>query len=87
MKLREFVETLDNDTMKEIVRNYEEFEQSGTIGDKPIRKIANEYMERIGARKYDIILWMDSLVKEIYRVFAYRYLERCNQGNNSEEHF
>ena len=69
--LYEFIDSFDNDDIITFCQNYEEFEQAGMIGDVPLRKVANRWMEQIGV-DYGVGGWMDRIGIESFRVLVHR---------------
>lgn len=82
--LRDHVGNMDDDTLKDIIRDYDQFRQAGAIGDCTMRRVASEYIHKTNARQGDVVLWMESIVKEAYRVFAMRYLNSVSEGEEQE---
>ena len=70
--LREYVAALDHDTCIQIIKDQEQFEQDGYIGDCALREHAQIIKADIlNASGTTITLWMDRLVFEVYRRFTY----------------
>lgn len=70
--LREYVATLDEETCQQIIKDQEQFERDGFIGDCALRThadiIKDDVLKAVGT---NITLWMDRLVFEVYRRYAY----------------
>lgn len=70
--LREYVATLDEETCQQIIKDQEQFECDGFIGDCALRThagiIKDDVLKAVGT---NITLWMDRLVFEVYRRYAY----------------
>lgn len=69
--LYEFIDSFDDADIIAFCQNYEEFEQTGTIGDVPLRKVANRWMEQTGIDS-GVALWMDHIGFESFRVLVHR---------------
>ena len=72
--VREFVANLTPGERTQIIRDYEKLEKYGQIGDCELRNQATILMHSLGANT--IIMWMEFLVKEVYRYYAYKFLEQ-----------
>lgn len=71
--LREYVATLDHDTCIQIIKDQEQFERDGHIGECVLREQAGIVRDDIlNASGTSITLWMDRVVFEVYRRFAYQ---------------
>ena len=74
--VRKFVTTLADETKRQILADMEKFEHDGFIGESTIRTITTQMM--VDELKINddthVVMWMDLLVKEIYRVYAYQFL-------------
>lgn len=75
MFVREYVKKLDDATLYQIVDDYESFERNGSIGDSELREHVNIILNEIDGDKIKFIMWMEILIKEVYRNLAYRYIE------------
>lgn len=75
--LAQFAESLSDETRIAIIKNNEKFEADGFIGECTLRIETRKFMNLYGIDSGvgGITLWMDRLVTEIYRIYAYRYLE------------
>ena len=70
--LREYVATLDHETCVQIIKDHEQFERDGFIGDSVIREQANHVQDALlKATDSMITLWMDRLAFEVFRRFTY----------------
>lgn len=70
--LREYVATLDDQTCIQIIKDQEQFEKDGFIGDCVLREHARIVRDDVlKASGTMIVLWMDRLVFEVYRRFTY----------------
>jgi len=72
--LRDFVATFTEVELQEIMQDYERFEKDGFIGDCTLRRKTEQFMETIGVPKHNVVQWMELMIKEVYRVYAYRYI-------------
>lgn len=75
MFIREYVKKLDDATLYQIVDDYESFERNGSIGDSELREHVNIILNEVNGDKIKFIMWMEILIKEVYRNLAYRYIE------------
>lgn len=70
--LREYVAMLDHETCVQIIKDHEQFERDGFIGDSVIREQANHVRDALlKATGSMITLWMDRLAFEVFRRFTY----------------
>lgn len=70
--LREYVASLTDETCIQIIKDQEQFERDGFIGDCVLREQARIVKEQVlSAQGTMITLWMDRLVFEVYRRYAY----------------
>lgn len=76
MLVRQYVNALSVEEIKEILFSYEKYEIQGFIGDEPIRVRACEMLVKSNISSDNIIFWMDVLGKECYRYFALRFLNK-----------
>jgi len=70
--LRNHVADLERDIVLQIIRDYEQFERDGAIGDCHLRSIAHDLIKSI-TKSTDtggIVLWMEKLAFEAYRRIA-----------------
>ena len=75
MLVRDYVRHLDDDTRIQIIRDYESFERNGTIGTSELRRHAEIILSEIGGDKMKVVMWMEILIKEVYRYFALQYIK------------
>lgn len=68
--LRFYVENLSVDVCRQIHNDYVEFEKKGVIGDCELRRQVELWRHAAGINDSNIVLWMDQLVKEVWRRFA-----------------
>jgi hypothetical protein len=72
--LQERIQALSLDELREIISNYEQFEEDGSIGDCPLRSIAEGIKEDFGGISgFPVVLWMEKVAFEAYRGAFYRY--------------
>ena len=65
--LKEYINSLDRETVLQIIRDYEQFEQVGMIGDCELRRHAL----KVATDPYSsIVLIMDRVAFEAYRRIA-----------------
>lgn len=72
MYIRKFVEELDEDTCTQIMKDMEQFEADGFIGNCTLRTVAGQVKDALGISS--ITLCMLIVVNEVHRRYAYKYL-------------
>lgn len=72
--VRQYVAKLPDDEKVLIMANYEQYEKDGWIGDEPIRRHAQAFIEQVNASESGIIMWMNAMAFECFRYFAYKGL-------------
>lgn len=72
--IKEYVETLNDEVLIEILRDYEQFEAEGAIGDCALRSNAQEVGFNLGIGDHMIVFTMEKLAFECYRHFANRVI-------------
>lgn len=72
---RIFVQNMPVKAKIQCMYDHEWYEMQGTIGDCELRNRTEELMEMIGAEKHQFVLFCEIMIKEIYRDFAYRWLD------------
>lgn len=72
--LVEFLLTKSDETLRQIITDYDEFEQNGFIGDCELRYTAKFFLNKIGAPTVTIVLWM----REVYCISLRILWERAN---------
>ena len=65
--LRSMVNGLDKAVREKIIKDYEQFESDGFIGDCSLRDFAVEYQKLTGIPKHNITVTMNEVVFEIFR--------------------
>jgi hypothetical protein len=76
-RVEEYVSRLSDDEKKLIISENEQFERDGFIGDCFLRQSARSFMRDLGVSgDTNIVLWMNQLSVEAYKVFAKRYLSQ-----------
>jgi len=78
MLIREYVETLDTETLLRLMRDYEEFESKGFIGDCALREHATNLSREMRIRDSSITIMMDRLMMEVFRRMAYQHIDRIS---------
>jgi hypothetical protein len=70
--LHDHVANLERDIVLQIIRDYEQFERDGAIGDCHLRSIAHDLIESItkSTDTGSIVCWMERLAFEAYRRIA-----------------
>lgn len=78
--IREFVTTLDDATKRQIIIDNDQFERDGFIGQSVIRTVTERMMKDRLDIKDDlyVVMWMNTLVSEIYRSYALQFLDRVD---------
>lgn len=76
--IKEYVETLNDDVILNIIKDYEQFESDGAISDCVLRSNAQEVGFNLGIGDHMIVFIMEKLAFECYRHFANRYREQTN---------
>jgi hypothetical protein len=72
--LQERIQALCTDELREIIRNYEQFEREASIGDCLLRHIAEKVKKDLGSISgFPVVLWMEKVAFEAYREAFYRY--------------
>lgn len=72
---RKYVEDLSHEERMQILRDWEELEKHGVIGDCELRKHAKLVQESYKTSALygflpDLSMWMERLAFEIYRIYA-----------------
>ena len=75
MFVRDYIKKLDDATLYQIVDDYESAEKNGSVDDCELRNHTNIIMNENGIDETKFIMWMEILIKEVYRNLAYRYIE------------
>ena len=74
----EYVQTLSDATKAQIIKDYEQFEKDGMIGDCDLRSHAHHIRSALKASDTGITTWMGILTFECLRHFAKEYMQ--NKG-------
>lgn len=70
--IREYVAALDRETCIQIIKDHEQLELDGFIGDSVIREQANHVRDVLPkVSGGPLVMWMDRLAFEVYRRFTY----------------
>lgn len=70
--IREYVATLDHETCIQIIKDNEQLERGGQIGDSAIREHAMYVRDALlHANGSMITLWMNQIAFEVFRRFTY----------------
>jgi hypothetical protein len=72
MKLRDAVEKLSTEELKQIVADWDQFEKDGAIGDCALRLFAQNFLKDAGIPKERITWWMKEVTFEALRVWISR---------------
>lgn len=79
--IRGFVGQLDYDECLQIMKDYEQFEKDGYIGDCLLREKSGIVKAAYGSDS--IVLIMEALIKEVYRRLAYGYTRMVYLSNKT----
>ena len=72
--VREYIQSLnDENCLWEMIANYEQFEQDGSIGDCTLRANAAFVSKELSIPPHNIVMMMDRVALECYRYFAHKY--------------
>lgn len=74
--VRKYVEAMTDTDLMQCMQDYEEYEIKGSMGDTVLRRHVECVMSR-DSRGSAFLLWLEIFIKEVYRVFAYRYINEC----------
>lgn len=69
-KLREFVKTIGPMSLRQIVKDYNRFENKGSIGESSLRYWTELFMKRQGLDDSYVTMYMQLLAFECFRRFA-----------------
>jgi hypothetical protein len=65
--IKEYIINLDRETIIQLIRDYEQFERDGMIGDCELRRRANSFQTvHLG----NVVMFMERLAFEAYRRIA-----------------
>lgn len=67
--ITEFVESLTDEQRRQIVADYDQFEQEGAIGDCVMRTCATQMLDAHGIGRERFVMWMRDLTFEVLRHF------------------
>jgi len=78
--IQEKIQELSTDELRELISNYEQFEREASIGDCPLRFIAEGVKEDLGVISgFPVVLWMEKVAFETYREAFKRYENRRDE--------
>jgi hypothetical protein len=75
--IRQYVESLEDGAIQEIIASYEKFERDGSIGDEPIRTHANALIASLSIPIPPVVLVMEKMAFECYRRGYYEGKAQC----------
>lgn len=75
MKIRDYTLKLSYDDLLEIINNTNKWEAEGKIGDCLLRTIAEKIVIDIGDANPPIVLWMNEIAHDCYRLIAEKAIE------------
>lgn len=70
--VREYVALMSDDERSLLIKQFEQFEEQGSIGECHLRDVANGLMPE---GSFNVVIWMNFVARECYRYFALKYLE------------
>jgi hypothetical protein len=73
--VRELVESLDFDSLVVVMKDYEELEETGRLADGSGLRLLAENLRDKAQGTQPVSTWFEPVIKEVYRVFAYRYID------------
>jgi hypothetical protein len=73
-KVQEFVETLSREQKIQIIKEFEEFQVNGYIGDSLLRAKAQELMALFSTTDR-VVFWMGDIAIQCYKHFAKLHLK------------
>lgn len=71
---RKYVDMLSDEDKIRIIQGYDQLEETGVIGDEPIRLHTMLLIEQLNMRPEHITMWMQQLAFECHRYFSMRYI-------------
>ena len=75
----EFVETLSDDILHQMIADHEIFSIKGMIGDCELRNQTQKFLQQFRIPNTNIVLWMDRIMFDIFRNVAMRYIKICGE--------
>lgn len=75
MKLRNYTKKLSFEELQKIFDEYKEFEKKGVIGDCLLRTLSRRIVTDLGIDYPPIVLWMDKVANDCYRLVAEKAIE------------
>ena len=82
MKLREFTSKLSFNQIYQIMDDFEKFEEEGVIGDCLLRETARNIQFAITEKHENIVMWMNLVANDCYRIIAEKALKTGFYYNN-----
>ena len=75
--LQQFLsDSLTDDQRAQVIKDFEQMEADGCIGDCLLREITEQFLTKYEFPTAQIILTMNTVAFECYRVFANKWLEK-----------
>ncbi|PHS22247.1 MAG: hypothetical protein COA84_13905 [Robiginitomaculum sp.] len=75
MLLVDYIETLEDVQLTQIIRDQEILDERGHIGDCVLRETIEDYLEVAGIEGTPLSFWMSPISTQAYRVYALRYID------------
>lgn len=75
MTLREFIANVDVDTLLQCMRDYDQLEKDGFIGESVLRDQVKEVNIQLYDGQLSFLILCESFMKEVYRRFALTNLQ------------
>lgn len=72
---QEFITGMDHDDFRAMIRDYEQFQADGVIGECVLRSKAQEWHGNLNLSGSNIVLTMQHLATESYKYFAHKYMD------------
>lgn len=70
----DFVASIDEDELKLVISDYEQFTRDGFIGECTLRSLTRRWTDNIESNA-NVTIWMDRVAFEAYKHFAHQYLK------------
>lgn len=70
--IKEFISGYDDDTLIQMIQDYEILENTGIIGDLTLRRTATAFLKENDMNP-NIVWVMEKIAAEVFRIFSTRY--------------
>jgi hypothetical protein len=75
--IKEYVRTLSDETLVQCVRDYDAYEETGSLGERTeLRFRVTECIADNKAAQATFVLWVERFMFEVFHHFAILYLEK-----------